>query len=163
MSKSQKGCTDLTEESLEKTICSIKKYRDELDLKESIEKELGFAPLPAAGFRIAVKIYVRPEDSHKIKGEDGTVTLDADGKPMHILLPSVVTDNDKWDSLVGKVISKGPECYSRNPNHWCQVGDWVVIPGNSGHPFKYREIPVRIINDDNVLAVIPDPSYVTRC
>ena len=45
---------------------------------------------------------------------------------------------------------------------WCKVGDWIVIPRNEGTQVNYRGIPMQFIPDDRVLAIIEDPTHVTR-
>lgn len=45
---------------------------------------------------------------------------------------------------------------------WCKVGDWIVIPRNEGTQVNYRGIPMQFIPDDKVLAIIEDPTHVTR-
>jgi len=49
-----------------------------------------------------------------------------------------------------------------NIQPWCQVGDWVVIPRHEGTLINYRGVPMMFMPDDRILAVVEDPSYVTR-
>ena len=72
------------------------------------------------------------------------------------------------DSCVAvRVIALGDDCYSdkkRFPNGpWCKVGDYVLIQSYQGTKFKVlgRDL-FRIINDDNVEAVVEDPTVYSR-
>ena len=67
-------------------------------------------------------------------------------------------------SVVGFVISMGPDCYKdekRFPNGpWCKEGDWVCIGRYAGARFKIDGGEVRIINDDEVIATILEPDDI---
>lgn len=149
----------------ETTLSFIETDEEQL-AKEYIEKHLGFPPPRTAGYHMAVKIYVREEDVHQLKDDSGNPLLDSSGKPMSIYLPAAVTAGDKWRSCVALVVAQGPESYKgsrfEKSGPWCKVGDWVVIPRNEGTQISYRGIPMQIIPDDRVLAIIEDPNYVTR-
>ena len=62
---------------------------------------------------------------------------------------------------VCKVLKLGPDCFldkSRFPNGpWCKEGDWVLITRYSGARIKIEGGELRIVNDDEILAVIDDP------
>jgi co-chaperonin GroES (HSP10) len=45
---------------------------------------------------------------------------------------------------------------------WCKVGDWVVFDRNAGPQINYRGVPVTIIEDKNIRAVVECPTYVSR-
>lgn len=81
-----------------------------------------------------------------------------------IFLPDETKDVGAWSTVVCKVESMGKECYSdpvKFPNGpWCAVGDWILLPKFTGHRFKLGDDTVRLINDDQVLAVIDDPESV---
>lgn len=147
-------------------VMSFIETHEEQEARDFIEKHLGFPPPRMAGYHMAVKIYVREEDVHQLKDEEGNPILGADGKPMYIALPGTVTAHDKWRSCTALVVSMGPEAYKgerfKESGPWCKVGDWVVIPRNEGTQVNYRGIPMQFIPDDRVLAIIEDPTYVTR-
>ena len=125
-----------------------------------------FEPPRPAGYHMAVKLYIRSEDVHGLKDDAGNAIIGADGKPMFIALPASVTTNDKWRTCVALVVAQGPEAYQgdrfKRSGPWCKVGDWVVLPRNEGTQINYRGIPMQIIPDDRVLAIVEDPTYVTR-
>lgn len=69
-------------------------------------------------------------------------------------------------STMGVVLDMGAEAYSdkeRFPTGpWCKVGDFVMFRPNSGTRFKVNGQELRLLNDDSIEAVVPDPKGVTR-
>jgi co-chaperonin GroES (HSP10) len=109
-----------------------------------------------AGYLVAVKIYVRPEELKTITQEDGTeVTL---------YLPDTVRAEDKYSSVSALVCAVGPEAYQgekfERSGPWCKVGDWVMFPRYEGNAVSYRGVPMVLLPDDRILAVISDPSEI---
>jgi hypothetical protein len=96
------------------------------------------------------------------------IGLEAGLSPIHSLLrveerdgnPYIKTIEEcKTDSFSDNII----QLFEKNRvKPWCKIGDWVVIPRNEGTQINYRGIPMQIIPDDRPLAIIPDPTYVTR-
>jgi hypothetical protein len=136
------------------------------EAKSFIDKHLGFPAPRVAGYHLAVKIYVRPNEMGIIKDENGNPILGEDGKPKRFYIPEVVTANDKWRSCVGLVLSMGPEAYKgdryKESGAWCRIGDWIAFPRNEGTQINYRGIPMQIIPDDRVLLIAEDPEHVKR-
>ena len=64
------------------------------------------------------------------------------------------------------VVAMGPDCYAdktRFPSGpWCKVGDFILARPNTGSRLKIHGREMRVINDDNVEAVIEDPRGVAR-
>lgn len=84
-----------------------------------------------------------------------------------ILLPGEVKSREDVASIVGKVISVGDTCYPETDARfasgpWCQEGDWVMVSKYAGHRFEYDGTEMRIMNDDAILAVVDDPTKVSR-
>ena len=69
-------------------------------------------------------------------------------------------------STMGIVLDMGAEAYSdkeRFPNGpWCSIGDFVMFRPNSGTRFKVNGQELRLLNDDSIEAVVPDPKGITR-
>lgn len=69
-------------------------------------------------------------------------------------------------SMMGAVIDMGEQAYSdqeRFPTGpWCKIGDFVMFRPNSGTRFKVNGREYRLLNDDSIEAVVPDPRGVTR-
>jgi co-chaperonin GroES (HSP10) len=145
-------------EKLPDELSFIEKH-EEKEAQELIKKHLGFEPPRMTGYHMAVKIYVRPEELSEI--------TTGKGEKKKLYLPEKVRAEDKWRNCTALVVSQGPDCYKTgrfldNPTPWCRVGDWVVIPRNEGTQVNYRGVPMQFIPDDRVLAIIEDPTYVTR-
>ena len=64
------------------------------------------------------------------------------------------------------VVKLGPDAYadkSRFPSGpSCKQGDFIIVRPNSGTRLKIHGREFRIINDDNVEAVVEDPRGITR-
>ena len=64
------------------------------------------------------------------------------------------------------VVKMGPEAYqdkTRFPSGpRCKIGDFVIVRPNSGTRLKIHGREFRLINDDNVEAVVQDPRGITR-
>ena len=64
------------------------------------------------------------------------------------------------------VVKLGPEAYSdttRFPSGpRCKEGDFIIVRHNSGTRLKIHGREFRLINDDNVEAVVEDPRGITR-
>ena len=81
-----------------------------------------------------------------------------------IQLVSETIERDTVSSVVGYVISLGPDAY-KDPvkfpeGAWCEEGEWVLFGRYAGARFKIDGGELRILNDDEILARIPDPEAV---
>ena len=67
-------------------------------------------------------------------------------------------------SQVGNVLAMGPETYKgkrfENSGPWCKLGDWVVFARYSGSRIQIEGGEVRLLNDDEVLATVKDPTDI---
>ena len=69
-------------------------------------------------------------------------------------------------STIGLVIDMGdqayqdPERFSTGP--WCKAGDFVMFRPNSGTRFKVGGQEYRLLADDSIQAIVPNPQAVTR-
>jgi co-chaperonin GroES (HSP10) len=109
-----------------------------------------------AGYLVAVKIYVRPEELKTITQADGTeVTL---------YLPDTVRSEDKYSSVSALVCAVGPEAYQgekfERSGPWCKPGDWILIPRYESTMVSYRGVAMALLPDDRVMAVIDGPDDV---
>jgi|TARA_R110000787_G_scaffold37078_1_gene94406 chaperonin GroES len=109
-----------------------------------MSKDIGLRP---AGWRILIKPV---SVSNKSKGG--------------VIIPDEIQDIAKLSSVIGQVISVGAEAY-RDPNKftaaWVGDGDWVVIAKFSGAKFKINGEEYRLVNDDEILAIVEDPKTIT--
>lgn len=115
-----------------------------MTIDETLEAQL---PKPT-GYRILVAL---PDIDSYYKGTSLVKTPDA----MH---------KEYIMSIMGVVLDVGPDAYAdttRFPNGpWCKQGDYVMFRMNTGTRFKVRGKEFRLMNDDSVEAVIPDPSGI---
>ena len=74
--------------------------------------------------------------------------------------------HEEVGSIVGYVISTGPDAYSdpkRFPSGpFCKEGDWIVMRSYSGTRFLQHGREFRLINDDSVEAVVEDPRGIVK-
>ena len=89
-------------------------------------------------------------------------------KIWNIYIPQDAGKREHTASIVGTVIAMGPDCYKEEkkfPNGpWCETGDHVIIKSYAGTRLKIVGIDqeFRLINDDQVEAVVSDPRKVER-
>lgn len=82
-----------------------------------------------------------------------------------LFIPKMVQDNEKILTFMGKVVLMGPLCYTRDDmkgEPWCKVGDMVLLSKYAGTKMIVNEKEYRLLNDDEVQAVLPNPSIVKR-
>lgn len=81
-----------------------------------------------------------------------------------ILLPDETKDSARAASLVCLVMALGPDAYrdtSRYPGEaWCKENDFVLIGRWAGRRFKVDGEEYRIMNEDDILAVVPNPGAI---
>ena len=69
-------------------------------------------------------------------------------------------------SIIGLVIDMGDQAYAdkeRFPTGaWCKQGDYVMFRANSGTRFRVGGTEYRLMNDDSIEAVVPDPTGISR-
>ena len=69
-------------------------------------------------------------------------------------------------SIMGIVIDMGKTAFTdedRFPDGaWCKVGDYVMFRMNTGTRFTVSGKEFRLMNDDSIEAVIPDPRGICR-
>lgn len=129
---------------------------------EQFKALTGKAELPRpCGYKLAVKIYIRPEELK-------TITDDT-GKQVTLYLPDRSRQSDKWMNCVGLVCGVGPGAYTgKNADGtdkypegpWCKVGDWIIFPRHESQVFMWRGVAMMNINDDAVQQVVDDPTDV---
>ena len=81
-----------------------------------------------------------------------------------ILLGGETIDRQQVASQCGNVLAMGDACYKdkeRYPNGpWCKVGDWVVFARYAGSRIEIDGGEVRLLNEDEVLATVEDPTDI---
>lgn len=109
-----------------------------------------------AGYLVAAKIYVRPDELKTVTRDDGTTAT--------LYLPDTVRAEDKYQSVSALICAVGPEAYKgekyENSGPWCKVGDWVLIPRYEATAVSYRGVAMALLPDDRIMAVIDGPEDV---
>lgn len=83
-----------------------------------------------------------------------------------IVKASATIQQDQVASVVGFIISMGPDAYKdtvKFPNGpWCKEGDFVLLRAYSGSRFLVYGEEFRLINDDAIEGVVVDPRGYSR-
>jgi|TARA_Y100000114_G_C11690440_1_gene293288 chaperonin GroES len=78
-----------------------------------------------------------------------------------VLLSDETKERNQLATNVGYVVSLGPDAYKDEGKFpdgaWCKKGDWVMFGRYAGSRFKIDGAEPRLLNDDEILAVIDDP------
>ena len=81
-----------------------------------------------------------------------------------VLLPDAVIDRESVATVCGYVLKTGSLAYKDTEKFpegpWCKEKDWVIFGRYAGARFKIDGGEVRILNDDEVIAVIQDPEDI---
>ena len=129
----------------------LKKIQDEAtsNIKHlSTEKILDRLPEPT-GWRILVLPY---KGQGKTKGG--------------IILSDQTMEERGFSTVTGYVLKVGPDAYrdkERFPNGpWCKEKDWIIFGRYAGSRFGIEGGVVRILNDDEIIAVVNDPEDILQ-
>ena len=81
-----------------------------------------------------------------------------------IYIPTKVLDDTQIQTEVGYVVKQGSLCYKDEEKFpdgpWCQEKQWVIFARYAGSRFRIEGGECRILNDDEILAVIDDPEDI---
>lgn len=81
-----------------------------------------------------------------------------------IILADTSIEAEQYMMYLGKVEAMGELCYHHkkfeNGDPWCQVGDWIAFGQHAGQILEMKGQRFKLINDDNVMAVIPKPEIM---
>ena len=117
-----------------------------LDPKAIDKATLDSLPTPT-GYRILVLPYAGPK---KTKGG--------------ILLSDTTQETIQMTTVCGLVLKMGDLCYQDKDKFpkgpWCQLNEWVIFSRYAGSRFKIDGGEVRVLNDDEVISTIKDPSDI---
>jgi len=83
-----------------------------------------------------------------------------------ILLTDETIEERGYTTVTGLVLKMGPDCYKdevRYPNGpWCKKGDWIIFGRYAGSRFGIEGGEVRILNEDEIIAVVKDPEDILQ-
>ena len=81
-----------------------------------------------------------------------------------VFLPDAVVERESVATVCGYVLKTGPLAYADSdkfpPGPWCAEKDWVIFGRYAGARFKIDGGEVRILNDDEIIAVVQDPDDI---
>lgn len=83
-----------------------------------------------------------------------------------ILLTDETMEERGYSTVTGLVLKIGPDAYkdekrfSNGP--WCKVNDWIIFGRYAGSRFGIEGGEVRILNDDEIIAVVKDPEDILQ-
>lgn len=80
--------------------------------------------------------------------------------------PDALRDREKVAAVVGFVVAMGPDAYKNDERFpsgpYCKQGDWIIMQAYTGTRVKVHGNEFRLINDDQVSAVVEDPRGIER-
>jgi co-chaperonin GroES (HSP10) len=133
--------------SLPPTIQPIEKPKEDT----SSEEKATSLPRPT-GWKL---LCIVPDVSEKLDGTD-----------LDLVKPTSILKQEEHATTVLFVLEVGPDAYkdpAKFPNGaWCEKGDFILVRTYSGTRFKIFGKEFRLINDDQVDAVVQDPRGITR-
>jgi co-chaperonin GroES (HSP10) len=133
--------------SLPPTIQPIEKPKEDT----SSEEKATSLPRPT-GWKL---LCIVPDVSEKLDGTD-----------LDLVKPTSILKQEEHATTVLFVLEVGPDAYkdqAKFPNGaWCKKGDFILVRTYSGTRFKIFGKEFRLINDDQVDAVVQDPRGITR-
>ena len=83
-----------------------------------------------------------------------------------VILTDETMQERGYTTVTRLVLKMGTECYDnkeRFPNGpWCKKGDWIIFGRYAGSRFGIEGGEVRILNDDEIIAVVKDPEDILQ-
>jgi co-chaperonin GroES (HSP10) len=88
------------------------------------------------------------------------------GTSLDLVRDAASMRNEEHGTTVLFVLRVGPDAYKDTTKFpagaWCKEGDFVLVRTYSGTRFKIFGKEFRLLNDDQVEAVVQDPRGITR-
>ena len=83
-----------------------------------------------------------------------------------VILTDKHVEERGYATVTALVLKMGPACYNdekRFPDGpWCKKGDWIIFGRYAGSRFGIEGGEVRILNDDEIIAVVNDPEDILQ-
>lgn len=85
-----------------------------------------------------------------------------------IYLPDVTTEAQEYANFIGRIVKAGPLAFrdkrltgsDKGEVDWDKLpntGDWVMFARHAGMKLTFRGFKLVVCNDDDVIAILPDP------
>lgn len=124
--------------------------RDKIAQQEAALAEMEAAIPKPTGYHILIAL----PNVDETFGESGIVKANQTVREEYIL------------SIIGLVLDMGEQAYADQDRYptgpWCKQGDYVLFRANSGTRFKIGSQEYRLLNDDSVQAIVPNPKAIAR-
>ena len=82
-----------------------------------------------------------------------------------VYIPDATRDRESFATVAAYVVKLGSDAYTDTGKFptgaWCSEKSWVLMGRYAGNRFKVENLEVRLINDDNIIATILDPSDIS--
>ena len=82
-----------------------------------------------------------------------------------IYIPDATRERESFATVVAYVVKMGPDAYKDEDKFptgaYCSEKEWVLMGRYAGNRFKVEGLELRLINDDNIIAKILDPTDVS--
>ena len=83
-----------------------------------------------------------------------------------VLLTDETMQERGYSTVTGLVLKMGPDAYKDEKRFsngaWCKVNDWIIFGRYAGSRFGIEGGEVRILNDDEIIAVVKDPEDILQ-
>lgn len=86
-----------------------------------------------------------------------------------IIRPELHKQAEDAASVLAYVVKIGPDCFKNETdfpgglsNPPCKIGDWISFRSYSGTRIKIRDLEFRVLNDDVIETVVPNPEEFQR-
>ena len=82
-----------------------------------------------------------------------------------VFIPDATRDRESHATVVAYVVKLGSDAYQDSDKFpsgaYCSEKEWVLMGRYAGNRFKVDGLELRIINDDNIIAKILDPTDIS--
>ena len=82
-----------------------------------------------------------------------------------VYIPDATRDRESFATVVAYVVKMGPDAYTDADKFptgaYCSEKEWVLMGRYAGNRFKVEGLELRLINDDNIIAKILDPTDIS--
>jgi co-chaperonin GroES (HSP10) len=127
-----------------------KKRKVKIDEAETAQAALESAIPKPTGYHILIAL----PNVEETFGESMLIKADKTVREEYIL------------STIGLVLDMGDQAYNDKDRFsagpWCKPGDYVMFRANTGTRFKIGTQEYRLMNDDSIQAIVPNPRAISR-
>ena len=82
-----------------------------------------------------------------------------------VYIPDATRDRESFATVVAYVVKMGPDAHKDADKFptgaYCSEKEWMLMGRYAGNRFKVEGLELRLINDDNIIAKILDPTDIS--